>query len=222
MKRKICAPLCAVLLTIGGTVMAGDYIMSPGDQMDVLVRNNPDLSTDPATPTSKYIVRSDSKVAFPLIGDVDVTGLSIPKFTALLQERYAKYLIDPQITVSLVKLGTTRVFVFGEVHKPGMYELEKSHRVMDAIGIAEGFTWDTAKKKVYLIRDAANVESVKNFKPILVNFNNLLTKGDLSQNYELYEGDALYLTRNGRIDFARDIMPFFSTGYMISEISKNN
>lgn len=222
MKRKICALLCAVLLTIGGTVMAGDYIMSPGDQMDVLVRNNPDLSTDPATPTSKYIVRPDSKVAFPLIGDVDVTGLSIPKFTALLQERYAKYLIDPQITVSLVKLGTTRVFVFGEVHKPGMYELEKSHRVMDAIGIAEGFTWDTAKKKVYLIRDAANVESVKNFKPILVNFNNLLTKGDLSQNYELYEGDALYLTRNGRIDFARDIMPFFSTGYMISEISKNN
>ena len=60
MKRKICALLCAVLLTIGGTVMAGDYIMSPGDQMDVLVRNNPDLITDPATPTSKYIVRPDS------------------------------------------------------------------------------------------------------------------------------------------------------------------
>jgi polysaccharide export outer membrane protein len=209
-------------MSLGGTVMAADYIMSPGDQMDVLVQNNPDLSTDPASPTNKYIVRPDSKVAFPLIGEVDVTGLTIPKFTALLQERYAKYLINPQITVSLAKLGTTRVFVFGEVHKPGMYELEKSHRVMDAIGIAEGFTWDTAKKKVYLIRDAANVKSTKDFKPIMVNFNDLLTKGDLNQNYELHEGDALYLTRNGRIDFARDIAPFFSAAYMVSEISKNN
>lgn len=216
MKKIIISMFFAIMLLFSSGVQAQEYIMSPGDQLDILFMGHPDLSSDPKSTTSKYIVRPDGKIAFPLVGDVDTRGLTIPQFTEKLQTEFAEYLRDPQITVSLIKLGTTRVFVFGEVRKAGLHELTKSHRVMDAIGMAEGFTKDAAKKKIFLIRQG------QSDAPIIVNFNNLLTKGEMNQNYVMNEGDALYLTGNGRIDFARDIMPFVSGWYMVSEIRKNN
>lgn len=59
-------------------------------------------------------------------------------------------------------------------------------------------------------------------KAIKINLNNMLKTGNLKDNLELKEGDILYLTKNGRIDFARDIVPFLSGAYMISEIHDNN
>ena len=59
-------------------------------------------------------------------------------------------------------------------------------------------------------------------KAIKINLNNMLKTGNLKDNLELKEGDILYLTKNGRIDFARDIVPFLSGAYMISEIRDNN
>lgn len=117
--------------------------------------------------------------------------------------------------MNLTKLGRMRVYVFGEVKKPGAVQLEKSHTVMDAIGAAEGFTRDTAKKKIFLIHQ----DQPKSLIPI--NLNNMLKTGDMSQNYVMREGDILYLTKNHRIDFARDIAPIFSSIYMITEAKDN-
>lgn len=203
-----------------------DYIMCPGDQLDIIVMGVPEMSTGytssgtttltPTTPQNKYIVRPDGKVSFQLIGEVDTTGLTVSQFTKVLQERLAKYIINPKVSVNIVQLGTTRVYVFGEVNKPGLYELQKSHNLLDAIGIANGFTKDAAKKNVFLIR-----RDEKN-KPIKLNLNNLLKKGDVSQNYVLGEGDVVYLTSNGRIDFARDIAPIFSAAYYVNKIKNDD
>ena len=154
-------------------------------------------------------------MSFPLIGELDITGLTVNQFTKTLEQRLSEYLVNPQVTVNIAQLGTTRVYVLGEVNKPGLYELNKSHKVLDAIGAANGFTKDAAKKKVFL------VHKDQQGKPIKVNLNDILKKGDISQNYTLAEGDLLYLTGNGRIDFGRDIMPFISAGYMVSEIQNN-
>lgn len=86
---------------------------------------------------------------------------------------------------------------------------------MDAIGIAEGYTKDAAKKKVFLIHKDHKGE------PLKINLNDLLKTGDTSQNYALVEGDLLYLTSNGRIDFARDILPIISVAYMINDINED-
>jgi len=84
------------------------------------------------------------------------------------------------------------------------------------VGIANGFTKDAAKKNVFLIRrDKQN-------EPIKLNLNDLLTKGDTSQNYVLGEGDVVYLTSNGRIDFTRDIVPLFSAAYYVNKIKNND
>jgi len=193
---------------------ASEYIMCPGDQLDIMVIGNEDINTA-AQSGSKYIVRPDGKLSYPLIGEIDTTGLTISQFSKMLQDKLTEYLVQPQVTVNITQLGTTRVYVLGEVKKPGLYELVKSHNVLDAIGIAEGYTKDAAKKKVFLIH--------KNHKgePIKINLNDLLKKGDTSQNNSLYEGDLLYLTSNGRIDFARDILPIISVAYMVNDIQDN-
>lgn len=215
MKKTILALTLALSLQglAAASAADNDYIMCPGDQLQVVVYRHTDISS-PLNSTP-YIVRPDGKVTFPLIGDIDVTGKTVTEFTRQLEASLAEYLVRPQVSVNILKLGTTRVYVLGEVKKPGLYELEKSHRVLDALGKAEGFTEKSAKKKIFLIRKGAE-------EPVLVNINNFLKKSDQSQNYVLNEGDCLYLTSNGKINIVRDIMPFVNGAYMISEIKKDN
>ena len=215
MKKTILALTLALSLQglAAASAADNDYIMCPGDQLQVVVYRHTDISS-PLNSTP-YIVRPDGKVTVPLIGDIDVTGKTVTEFTRQLEASLAEYLVRPQVSVNILKLGTTRVYVLGEVKKPGLYELEKSHRVLDALGKAEGFTEKAAKKKIFLIRKGAE-------EPVLVNINNFLKKSDQSQNYVLNEGDCLYLTSNGKINIVRDIMPFVNGAYMISEIKKDN
>ena len=75
--------------------------------------------------------------------------------------------------------------------------------------------FQNTKKKIFLIHQ----DQPKSLIPI--NLNNMLKTGDMSQNVTLREGDILYLTKNHRIDFARDIAPIFSSIYMITEEKDN-
>ena len=216
MKKTVVALALALCCSWNGVTraeQAHDYVMCPGDHLQVVVYGHSDLSSGNGN-TTPYIVRPDGKVTFPLIGEVDVTGKTVAEFTQALTNSFAEYLVEPQISVNIVKMGTTRVYVLGEVRRPGMYELEKSHSVLDALSKAEGFTEKSAKKKIYLVRRGAS-------EPILVNINNYFKKADQKQNYILQEGDCLYLTSNNKIDFSRDIMPFISAGYMINEIEED-
>ena len=194
-----------------------DYIMCPGDVLQVVVYGHEDLST-PMTAgatNSPYVVRPDGKVSFPLIGDVDVTGKTVAQFREELANRFSQYLVTPSISVNVMKLGTTRVYVLGEIKRPGLYELEKSHKVIDALAKAEGFTEKAAKKNVFLVR-AGSTEVQK------LNVNNYLTKADQKANVVLNEGDCLYLTSNHKVVFSKDIMPFLSAAYYVSEIKNDN
>ena len=196
--KKIAAALalCAAL-TFGGTAAAEEYIMSPGDQLQIYVLGHPDISSTRANNDSSYTVRPDGKMSFPLVGEIDVNGLTVFEFTNLLTRELSEYIINPSITVNVAKLGTTRVFVLGEVRDQGMYELTKSHRVLDALGAAGGFNQKSAKKNIFLVRnlgrDGENV--------LRLNIHNYLRKGDISQNVVLHEGDCLYLTSNHKLTF---------------------
>ena len=196
--KKIAAALalCAAL-TFGGTAAAEEYIMSPGDQLQIYVLGHPDLSSTRSNTDSAYTVRPDGKMSFPLVGEIDVNGLTVFEFTNLLTRELSEYIINPSITVNVAKLGTTRVFVLGEVRDQGMYELTKSHRVLDALGAAGGFNQKSAKKNIFLVRNLGREgENV-----LRLNIHNYLRKGDISQNVVLHEGDCLYLTSNHKLTF---------------------
>ncbi|MFV0617046.1 polysaccharide biosynthesis/export family protein [Megasphaera sp. WILCCON 0056] len=214
MLKKSILALAAVTALWTGTACAEEYYMRPGDELNIVVTQQQDLGNS-STNQSPFVVRPDGNVSFPLVGEIHAEGMTVSQFTNVLQQGLARYIVDPDVSVNISKLGRVRVYVFGEVKKPGAVELEKGHTVIDAIGAAQGFTRDTAKKKIFLIHQ----DQPKSLIPI--NLNNMLKTGDMSQNVTLREGDILYLTKNHRIDFARDIAPIFSSIYMITEAKDN-
>jgi polysaccharide export outer membrane protein len=205
MKKIIATLLLGAALTFTNVAAAAEYIMTPGDQLQIYVLGHPDISSTRANTDSAYTVRPDGKLNFPLVGEIDVNGLTVYEFTKLLTKELSEYIINPSITVNVAKLGTTRVFVMGEVSKQGMYELTKSHRVLDALGAAGGFTQKAAKKDIYLVRNAGTPE--ENVQKL--NILNYMKKGDMTQNLVLQEGDCLYLTSNHKISL-QDIGLFVS------------
>lgn len=195
MRKLIAAAVLGAALTFCGAAAAEEYMMTPGDQLQIYVFGHPDISSTRANTDSAYTVRPDGKLNFPLVGEIDVNGLTVYEFTKLLTKELSEYIINPNITVNVAKLGTTRVFVMGEVSKQGMYELTKSHRVMDALGAAGGFTQKAAKKDIYLVRNVGKPE--ENVQKL--NILNYMKKGDMSQNLVLQEGDCLFLTSNHKM-----------------------
>lgn len=214
MLKKSILALAAVTALWTSTACAEEYYMRPGDELNIVVTQQQDLGNS-STNQSPFVVRPDGNVSFPLVGEIHAEGMTVSQFTDVLQQGLSRYIVDPDVSVNISKLGRVRVYVFGEVRKPGAVELDKGHTVIDAIGAAQGFTRDTAKKKIFLIHQ----DQPKSLIPI--NLNNMLKTGDMSQNVTLREGDILYLTKNHRIDFARDIAPIFSSIYMITEAKDN-
>lgn len=192
-------------------VTAQEYQLAPGDVLEISVWGYEDLHV------KEIAVRPDGRIAFPLAGEVQAAGLSPAALNQAITGLLSNYVKNPMVTVNIMKYGTTRVYVLGEVAKPGMYELEKQHNLLDAIGAAGSYTQYAAKKKIYVIRKEQEAVSTK----LKVNLLKLLEKGDMSQNIALNDGDIVYLTSSGKLDFARDILPWISAAYYTDRIEND-
>lgn len=182
----------------------GEYLMRSGDQLQIVVYGHEDLSTRPGVSYTPYVVRPDGKLAMPLIGDVNCQNRTVPEVTQEITNRLAEYIIDPQVTINITKLGTTRVYVLGEVRQQGLYELEKSHNLIDAVAKAGGFTQKSAKRKVYVVR-----KGMEDFVT-QVDMKDLLQKGFQKGNIELQEGDAVYIGSNHKIGLQNILTAVYS------------
>lgn len=180
------------------------YILGSGDLLIVSVFGIKDINI-PELP-----VRPDGKISFPPIGEVKASGLSAEELSSKLEEKLSYYYESPHVTVIVNQFRTTRVYVVGQVVRPGFVELDKSHNIFDAIGAAQGWTQDALKTKVYIIRNGSKE------KPLTVDLMDILKKGDTSKNYVLNDGDIVFLADNRRIDIVRDIMPLINPLWLIN------
>lgn len=204
---SILALLMLIILFGTSPVAAQSYQLGPGDILEISVWGYDDLQL------KEIAVRPDGRIAFPLVGELQAMGLTAAELNQDITGKLCSYVKNPMVTVNISKFRTTRVYVLGEVVKPGMYELEKQHNLLDAVGAAGSYTKYAAKRKVFVIRQD------QTDKPLQANLLQLLEKGDMSQNYELANGDVVYLTRSGKIDFAKDILPWISATYQIDRIN---
>jgi len=100
-----------------------------------------------------YRVSSDGMINFPLVGKVKADGLSSTGLADLLTARLKDgFLKDPQVSVFVKEYNSKKVFVFGEVQKPGTFPYEDDMTIIQAITIAGGFTKTAAKNKVAVTR----------------------------------------------------------------------
>jgi polysaccharide export outer membrane protein len=148
----------------------------------------------------------------PLVREFDAQGLTLRELTAEIAAAFKTIGKEARLTVEILKYGATRIYVLGEVNKPGLCEIEKDHNILDAIGAAGGFTKNADRRRVYLVRRGQAAKYTE------INLDRLLRKGDLSQNYHLNEGDVVYFNRN-KVDFVRDILPFITAVYQIKHFN---
>jgi len=156
-----------------------EYKIGPQVVLRIDVWKEPDISR--ITP-----VRPDGKISLPLLNDVQAAGLTALQLAASLRESLSKYLNDPQVTVSVNEINSRRVYLTGEVARPGALPLLPNMTVLQALASGGGFTQFAKLKNIYVLRteDGKQVKHPFNYKEVV--------KGNLAeQNIELLPGDVI-------------------------------
>lgn len=146
--KTIVYALGIFLLLLGAAHAAapGDYHLAPDDQISITVFGEPDLSL------KKVTIATNGAVSLPLIGQVNLKGLTIPEAEALISRRLADgYLKHPNVTVSIAEYR--QFYVNGEVKKPGGYAYREGLSVQKAIALAGGFSERASEDKITLLHE---------------------------------------------------------------------
>lgn len=160
------------------------YRIGAEDELYVSVWQNPDLSMD-------VIVRDDGKISLPLVGEVEVAGLQVPELESLLQQKYAKYVEKPQVTVTVKAINSLKVFITGAVRVstitagplPAGFPLRGDKRLLTALSQVEILP-EADLSEAYIVRGEIIIP---------LNLNRLLKDGDMTQNILLKPADTIVI-----------------------------
>ena len=162
-----------------------EYTIRSGDELDIKFFYNPELN-------EHIEVRPDGRIALELIPEVTAERLTVKEFTDRLKELYSEELSDPEITVIVRSFSTHRIFVDGEVEKPGEQTLHGQLRAMQAISMAGGFRPTARLGEVVVIR--RNVDHTPMMIPLKIK--DVISGEDPSQDILLMPYDVVYVPRS--------------------------
>jgi polysaccharide export outer membrane protein len=156
-----------------------------GDMVRVSVFRNPELTTEAR-------VSERGTILFPMIGEVPVSGLTPSQAGQRIADklRMGKYVVNPEVTVSMMQVNSRQVSVLGNVVKPGRYPLDStSVRLTDFIAAAGGIA-PTGSDFVTIVTNRGGKQ-----ERIEVDLADMFRRGDLSHNMSLEPGDTIYVNR---------------------------
>lgn len=169
------------------------YIVGPGDVLQIQVWDHDDLNRN-------VTVSQNGSFTFPFIGKISTMERSVQDIENLLTEKLSDgYIVAPQVIVSVTQYNNKKVFLFGEVLRPGSYPLQGNIRLLELISQAGGFTDDhgTVCKIVRTKRKSqtsapVSIKDASENEITTVDLNRLIS-GNLSENVELFPGDSIYI-----------------------------
>ncbi len=189
-----------------------EYRVKTGDELTVTVFGAEELNT-----TAK--VNSSGAVIVPLLGPVNVEGMTESEAAGALAERYGqRYLIDPSVTVFVSQRKNNKARILGQVGRPGVYELPPNATLLDLIALAGGVT-PAANTVAFLLPSAQAAEEVQetarreaDWNPdsiemasigwidqdptsIPIVLEHLLEKGDRTANLQIRDGDTFSIPK---------------------------
>jgi polysaccharide export outer membrane protein len=154
-----------------------EYVLGPGDTVDVSVFGEPDESRT-------AIIRPDGKINLPLIGDVQASGLTPAQLAERVTVALKAYLKNPQVSVSVRTFQRAVVYLVGQVAHPGSVEIQQGWTLLDVMAATGGLTSRAAARRASVIRRGTG-------QTINVDLERLLIKGDRSANLPLEPGDIV-------------------------------
>jgi polysaccharide biosynthesis/export protein len=161
-----------------------DYLIGPGDTVDVIVWRNPEVSM--AVP-----VRPDGKITTPLVEDLPASGKTSTQLARDIEQALSKYIQQPVVTVvvtDFVGPYTEQIRVIGEAAKPQALPYREEMTLMDVLIEVGGITDFAAGNKARIIR---NVDGKQ--QQFAVRLDDLIRDGDISANVPMRQGDVLVI-----------------------------
>jgi polysaccharide export outer membrane protein len=127
------------------TELPDQFVAGESDVLRISVWKEPDLS-------QTVVVSPDGSISLPLLKDVKVAGLTPVAIENLLAEKLKVYITSPQVTVTVQEIRSRKVYITGEITRPGTYPLLTPMTVLQIISEAGGFTPFARRNKIYLLR----------------------------------------------------------------------
>lgn len=171
------ASCCA--MQYAGAQAVASYPVKPGDVLEISVWKEPDLQRT-------VLVRPDGYFSFPLVGEIDARGKSVSDLNKLVSERLSKFIADAVVTVTLTEVKGNKVFVIGQVNKPGEFIVNPSVNVMQALSMAGGLTAFAATNDIKILRRNGTAQQAIAFQ-----YGDVIRGKSLNQNVELLSGDVV-------------------------------
>jgi polysaccharide biosynthesis/export protein len=167
----------ATVATAPGVEAPADFVIGPEDVLSIVFWHDKDMTT-------QVTVRPDGKISLPLLDEVQAAGLTPASLRARLIEDSKKFFGNPNVTVVVQAINSRKVFITGQVVKPGPYVIAAPTTVLQLIAMAGGLKDFADSKHITIVRkELGRTSSFQfNYKEI---------RKSLKQNIELKPGDTV-------------------------------
>ena len=155
------------------------YMVKPGDVLEISVWKEPDLQR-------QVLVRPDGAFSFPLVGEVDARNKSVADLNRIVGERVSKYISDAVVTIAVQEIKGNKIFVLGQVNRPGEFIVNPSVNIMQALSMAGGMTPFAATNDIIVLRGQGKAQNAMAFR-----YNDVVRGRSLDTNIELMSGDIV-------------------------------
>ncbi len=163
------------------------YRIGPADEIAIRVTGQPDYTLEKAK------VSPTGSVYHPLLGDVDVAGMTVPQLIERLTKDLSEYLINPKVSVALIEASSAKIGVLGEVVHPGIVIMNRPMNLLEAIASSGGFADTGSKSDVTVLRQMRDGRS----QTLKVNVKRILEgKARPEENIAMQAGDIVLIHGN--------------------------
>ena len=154
------------------------YVVGPGDRLEIVVWKVPSVS-------GPVKVRPDGFITVPLINEIQATGLTTAQLRETLEKKYREFIEEPFVTVRVQDIKSSKIFVIGEVKKPGVYPVIGNDTILQLLTLAGGLSPFADRDNIRVIR--RNGEKLTEY---ILDYDAII-KGDLKQDILLRPGDRV-------------------------------
>jgi polysaccharide export outer membrane protein len=188
MKKTLAVAIaCIAILSLAAPLQAqeaasqfgSDYFIGPGDILEISVWKEEAL-------TKQVVVLPDGKISFPLIGEVQAAGRTLPDLKQEIGKRIVKYAPKEEVNLEVKQVNSMLIYVIGRVNQPGRFVLNTNVNVLQALSIAGGLNPFAKRNDIKIFRREGTATKVLPFR-----YDQVTNGENLEQNITLQRGDVI-------------------------------
>jgi polysaccharide export outer membrane protein len=178
-QQPVDKPPSPAVVDVGLRDLTRDYQIGSEDVLEISVWKEEGLKKE-------VLVRPDGGISFPLAGDMQAAGKTARQLQQEITQRLEKFMSDPVVTVSILKIVGNKIYVIGRVNKPGEYAPGRYVDVLQALSMAGGLTPFAAENDIKVVRKENGKDLVFPFR-----YSQVKAGDKLDQNITLKGGDVV-------------------------------